>query len=239
MATLFEWDAGTLPAKHGGGAINLATGEGFPTAPAIEVVQTSGQAAAALFAFAAQDQVGVRAYFKMPAPGSTSQVLLTTNVGSGDPSARFAIGGTGQPGQARLTKAGSTVAQSANGLLTTGTYYRCELLHDGAGGRARVGIFATGSTSPLWDSGWMTDAAFSTTAIDHSRVGSYNAAPVLGSYLIDSIKGTDDISTWVGPHAGETPPAGFTVSYWDGTTEIPATVSIWDGTTEAPASIEL
>lgn len=238
MATLFSWDSGTLPAKHGGGAINLATGDGFPTAPSIEVVQTSGQTAAALFSFTAQDQVAVRAYFKMPAPGSTSQVLLTTNVGSGDPSARFAIGGTGQPGQARLTKAGATVSQSATGLLVTDTWYRIELQHDGAGGRARAAVFATGSTSPMWDSGWMTDAAFSTTVIDRSRVGSYNAAPVLGAYLVDSIKGTDDITTWIGPHAGDAPPAGYTISIWNGTTEVPASATIWNGSAEVAATVE-
>lgn len=238
MATLFSWDSGTLPALHGGGAMTLDAGDGFPTAPAIKIEQNASAAAAALFSFAATSDVAVRAYFKMPAPGSASQVLVATNVGAGNPSARFAIGGTGQPGQARLAKDGATLAQSSAGLLTTGTWYRIELQHDGDPGRARAAVFPVASTTPIWDSGWMTDAAFASSALDRVRVGSFNANPRLTAYLIDSITGSDDISQWIGPHAGDTPASAFTVSIWDGTNEIPAEASIWDGATETPATIE-
>lgn len=238
MATLFSWDSGTLPALHGGGAMTLDNAVGFPTAPSIQIAQAASQASAALFSITARSTLAVRAYIQMPAPGSASAVLITSQVGSGDPSARFAIGGTGAPGQARLVKAGATLAQSANGLMTTGDWYRVELLHDGVNGRARTAVFPIGSTTPLWDSGWITDAAFTTSAIDRSRVGSYTASPQLGTYHIDSILGSDDISQWIGPHPGDIPPSSPLFVTGPGGVAYPVeVVGVWNGSAVQPVTL--
>ncbi len=195
---LGQWDSGTLPTTVGDGVSYAATG-GWNGGPAIQFNQVSGQGSQVRFEFSSVTTVAARAYIQMPtAWASSSQALMIARFNSSTNVGATAIGGTSSPGQARLIKAdpSATAAQSSSGTLSQNTWYRFELQLNHTTGQGRTAVFALGSDTPLWDSGWVAnDFGTSTYRIE---IGPAYNTPTMGQVRVANLLVTDSVSGWVG-----------------------------------------
>lgn len=181
----------------------------------------------------AHTELRARFYFKTPpAWASISHALFEFRDSASAPTVRVAIAGTGAPGQIRLANAAATnVATSSNGLMSTNTWYRCELKADIAGGIARLMLYLGNSSVSIYDS---NDVASSYgTSADRIWLGTINNSPDIDSKVAHVVV-TDQKNIPIGAYGT---PGVVTVAIWDGSIEQPAHYAIWDGTTEHPASV--
>ena len=205
MATLASWDSGTLPTTVGSGVSSATTG-GPGGIAAIQFDQAAAAVSQVRLTFTSRQNVAIRAYILMPAAwASASQSLIVGRPDGSNIIGRAIIAGTGTPGQVRLSKADpqANSATSSNSTVALSTWYRWELLIDQANGRGKLGIFALQSSTALYDSGWVT-ADFG-SAVDRVEIGPAVSSTTLGMIRAAAIKVTDDVSTWVGRAAWDSP----------------------------------
>ncbi len=236
---LGQWDSGTLPTTIGTGVSYVANG-GWNGGPAIQFDQQAGDVSQVRFAFSAANQLAMRAYIQMPSAwASAAQMLLMGRPNSAETSGRMALAGTSAPGQVRLIEYSgtTTVSSSTTSLVSTGQWYRFELQFNGVTGQARTAVFALGSDTPLWTSGWQT-ADFHMPSV-YAEFGPGWAGTTLGQIRMTNLLVTDDISDWLGRVAGDdgTHSGGNVLGEWNSgalPTEVGAGVSYvatggWDG----------
>lgn len=208
-SVLGQWDSGALPTTHGAGVSYVANG-GWDGRPAIQFEQQAGDVSQVRFEFSSTTSVAARAYIQMPAGWSSSSAsLMVARPNSASIAGRMAIGGTSAPGEMRLIRAdpAATVTASGSGTLALATWYRFELQLNHATGQGRTAVFALGSDTPLWDSGWQTaDFGASSYRIE---IGPASTSPTLGQIRATNLFVTDDVSSWIGRAAGDdgVPPA--------------------------------
>ncbi len=196
--TLGQWDSGALPTTVGTGVSYAVTG-GWDGRPAIQFNQQAGSSSQVRFEFSSVSTVAARAYIQMPtAWTASSQALIIARFNSSTNVGAAALGGSSSPGQARLIKAdpSATAAQSSTGTLAQNTWYRFELQLNHITSQGRTAVFALGSDTPLWDSGWVTnDFGTSTYRIE---IGPAYSAPTMGQVCVANLKVTDSVSGWIG-----------------------------------------
>lgn len=199
---LGEWNSGTLPTTIGSGVSYVANG-GWDGRPAIQFTQAASDVSQVRFTFSAATNLAMRAYIQMPSTwASAGQMLLMARPSGSDVSGRMALAGTGAPGQVRLMdSAGATISSSSNGTVNTGQWYRAELQFNGTTGQGRTAVFALGSDTPLWTSGWQA-ADFHMPSI-YAEFGPGWSGTTLGQIRMANLKVTDSISDWIGRAEGD------------------------------------
>lgn len=115
---------------------------------------------------------------------SASYAVVTLRPSGSTQSLSATLSGSGQPGQMRLTQAGTALAQSPSNTLALNTWYRLEWAYVPADSAGRVEVFVMGSDVPLWSSGWHTNASFaqSTANVQIGRVG---VSPPVTNWMFD------------------------------------------------------
>lgn len=219
MATLGQWDSGTLPTTVGSGVSSAPTG-GWSGGPAIQFDQQTGDISQVRFQFAAGQSVAVRAYLRMPASwAASSMALIIARPNSTSNVAQVTIAGTGAPGQVRFLKAdpsANATSPSSNGTIEPSTWYRFEMQLDQAAGQGRMAAFPLGSDTAIYSTGWVSnDFGDSTYRVE---VGPAYTSTTVGMVRAANIMVTDDLSGWIGRAAGDTlgsEPSGNILGQWD------------------------
>ena len=236
---LGQWDSGALPNTVGSGVSYVADG-GWDGQPAIQFDQQSGSISQVRFQFNPVVDIAMRAYIQMP--NSWIAMMMPLIIARSDASTmtgRTNIAGSGNPGQVRLVDSdgGTTVASSSNGLVAVDQWYRFELQFDGTLGQGRTAVFALGSDTALWDSGWQTDD-FSTPAY-RAEFGPAWAGATLGQIRMTHLLVTNDISDWIGRHPTDTSGGGdpdpespdSPIALWNAAeAQGGALLGVWNGT---------
>ena len=199
---LGQWDSGALPTTIGGGVSSVSNG-GWDGRPAIQFVQPSGNVSQVRFSFSAVTTLAMRAYVQTPTTwGSSASTIMNGRPNATNVSGRVVIGGTGSPGQVRLgNPSGAVIAQSSPNLLNLGQWYRFELQLHQSVNQARAAVFALGSDTPLWDSGWRTDSYYASS--DRAEFGPAATSPTLGQIRMTNLIVTDNVDTWIGRATGD------------------------------------
>lgn len=209
MATLFTWNDGTLPTTGGTGSVTSDGTTGSPTAPSLEIATATSVQAYAAFTLSSPTQVAARWHFRTPSAWpSTATVVAGFGTSAFTCAMQFAPNSAA--GAVRLLRSGGAqVTTSANGVLSTSTWYRAELHLDttapgGGSGRARLYVFAIGSTTALYDSNWQSHTNY-VTAPTFFRVGVLANQTI--NYRVDSIFGVDSVASVIGEAPSDAPPA--------------------------------
>lgn len=211
MATLASWANGSLPTVVGSGVSVVTDGGPESGVDALQFDQAASTASTAQWSFTATAGVAIRAYLRLPASwASSSSRIIGGRVDTANLSGAFNLSGSGAAGQVRLinSSGGTTVASSATGLVANTTWYRVELLIDGSGQEARLGVFALESDSPLYDSGWQAGTYGSTTAL--ADVGPNLTTVTVPSMRAADILVVDSIADWVGRAAWDAGATNYT-----------------------------
>lgn len=155
----------------------------------IQVDQAAGASPHLHWEFADQDTVSLSSYFYHTGWGSASVALMTIGNGS-TPVASIVIGGTGQPGNVRLTTSGGTVViNGPSGTIETGRWYRFVLMYDRVGSRALASVYRIDDWSgPIWTTGWVVHSGFEAKA-NYIKIGRVNTTPTMPRFYIRNIKG--------------------------------------------------
>lgn len=201
----------------------------------IRVAQDSGQPAHLQWALPpGEESYSLRTYFRQTAWASSAFAILSLQPTLNTVTTTLTLGGSGQPGSARLTASGSTtLTQSSSNTLKLNRWYRGELQLNLTSGQARAAVFPVGNTSALWDSGWQSNALFSSPAPLYASIGRTTTTPVAPEFMLRSIKAQPGIDGWLGP-VGKTTKQWHV---WNGTELVPARlVGMWTGTTLQPIS---
>lgn len=207
MATLASWTTGTLPTTIGSGVTAVTNGGPVSGVDAIQYDQVAATACTSQLTFTAATAVGIRSYMRLPAAwAASSQRILGGRFDGSTLSAALNLAGSGSAGQVRLINTGgsTSVASSSTGTVANTTWYRFELLINHSANQARLGIFALGSDTPLYDSGWMTDSFQASTA--RADFGPNLTTPTLGSMRAADLEVVDSAASWVGRAAWDNNP---------------------------------
>ena len=127
---------------------------------------------------------------------------------------------------------------TAAAALSTGTWYRVEMIVDLAAGTVRVAYYAGHSTTPIEDSGVLSSVAMgSNTAITNPRFGKASTAAYLGTFHIDELRVDDSVSAsfigpWVDTNVAPVVSAGLDQAHLPG-----ATVTLTATATDSDGSI--
>ncbi len=221
MATLCEWDGGTLPTIVG--AAPTVSGDTMTFA-------AGSDANHAAWSFTAAAQVTARWYAAIPASWASASWTLAELAGS-PLTARINLSGSGSPGQARLVNgAGSQVANSPGSTVALTTLYRVEVQVDRTAATSRLAVFPLLSDTALYDSGAIATST-GTTDPTLLRIGRVSAGVTVADLAISRIKAVDSVGSWIGRHPADTAGDPGTLGIWDGTAiqdlEI---LGVWDGT---------
>lgn len=130
--------------------------------------------------------------------------------------------------------------------MPIGQWVRAELLVEQgtttSNGRARVGIFADNSTTPLAESGWVTglNLGVGTNTMAHIRFGKMGAGSNATGVYMDDLEirtGSDYTGTWIGPTSL---PIVSTTYRWNAGTSayVPLESYRWDAGTSAYVALD-
>ena len=200
-ATLVEWDTGT-PSTAGATTTGTVT---VTNQGAYALASFSQNAVADYMAFTIDDtpQFTARMYLHAPSSWAASSVSMfrSYSVG-GSPTTRVNLAGSGNPGQLRWLRSSNVqVAATSNNAMMLGSVYRVEIQVDTVGGRLRGALFALGSDSPMYDSGWITGDVGGVGK--QLRFGKIDATAGMPSLSISRVKVVGSIDSWVGRHSSD------------------------------------
>lgn len=208
MATLFEWDGGTLPTIIG-------------TAPSVSgstMTFASGSTQNCASWSVSTSVFTLRWYVTLPSSASSSWstvgILLNSTL-----NARVNISGTSAPGQVRFIRSGNTqIANSATNSTSSGQTYRIELQVDRSAQTYRGAVFALGSDNPLYDTGLLTAIDTGASAFTSVQLGRVSSGVSVGDLAISHIKATDSVGSWIGRHSSDGLADPNKIIEWDGGT---------------------
>lgn len=236
MATIVEWDGGALPQYIA------------PTTPTVDgeymVFDAASDSSFAVWPGLSLPRYSARAYVTLPSAWTTTSYSLIRSQTSGVITSRLNVGGSGAPGQIRaLRNGGVQVAQSSNGLVTTGGHYRLEMQADWGAQTLRVGVFPLASDTPLWDSGVLAGMDVGAANFTQFNIGAATGAMFHESIRVGRILVTDGVGPWLGRHASDTltPPGGPEVfGVWNGSdVEEAEILGLWNGSTIEPVEVTM
>lgn len=195
MATIFEWDGGTLPSIAG-------------TTPSVdgEFIQfASGSSENYLYQdVSSLDAFTLRYYIETPSAYAGQSWTNFVAMSSTNWRFRFNIAGSGTPGQFMYMNASNTqIDKTAQYATALSTIYRIEMQVDRTAQTMRGWVFPEGSDFPLFDTGLLTGFDTGNTSFSSIRIGRVVAIST-GALKIGRVKLTDDSATLVGRHASDT-----------------------------------
>ena len=227
MATIAEWDGGSLPTIVGS------------TPAVVDAAMMFGEGSAANHAtwtFGGVPQVTARWYMTLPASWASASWTFAELAGS-PLTARTNLAGSGSPGQARLiNSAGTQIANSSGSTVALAGTYRIEVQADRTAGTLRLAVFPLLSDTALYDSGAVSTSTGSTDPTT-LRIGRVSAGVTVADLTISRVKAVDSIADWVGRHPADAATGGF-LGVWDGTAILPTEIlGVWNGSSIDPAAM--
>lgn len=232
MATLLEWDGGTLPTITG-------------TTPSVIDAHTMEFAAGSALNYASwttsADRFTLRYYVTIPSAWTSASWTMGGIQASGNQNARINLGGSGSPGQFRWVRAGNVqFAQTTSNTVVLNEIYRVEVQIDRVAQTYRAGIFQLLSTTPIYDSTLLTSIDTGSAAFTEIRLGIASSGVSVGTLRIGRIMAVDTVGAWIGPHISDVSGGGPSpledhLALWNGAAATPATiVGYWDGASVSP-----
>lgn len=208
MATLFEWDGGTLPTIIGTS----------PTVSGSTMTFASGSTQNCASWAVTTDTYTARWYVTTPSPASSSwsimAALLNTTM-----NARVNMSGSSAQGQIRLIRSSNTqIANSPTNSMSAGQTYRVEVQVDRVAQTYRGAIFALSSDSPLYDSGLLSSIDTGSAAFTSIQLGRVSSGVTVGDLAISRVKAINTTGAWIGRHSSDTLNDPNKLIEWDGGT---------------------
>lgn len=216
------------------GSLNLAAEYEDPPPMVYEVNQIGGDTGSLEFnapaSFETEYVIGMT-YFSVNGETwpSASFGLITFRTNLSNATVSATISGAAQPGQVRLVAVGGVqLATSPNNTIRLNTWYRLELQISAVSGRARVGVFALGTSRPLWASDWLENANFS-SPVEIVQIGRVTTSPSVTGLQFDRVNiggflgpelppgAPEELPAWYGPDYLLDPLPDYRLFAWDGT----------------------
>lgn len=242
MATIIDWDGGTLPTITG--TTPTLDADGYMVFGAGATVNNASWAVST-------NAFTLRWYEKVPSAWASASWSTFYALSSATINARVNIAGSGTPGQVRyIQTANSQIAASPNNTLALSGHYRFELQIDRAAQTYRGAIFALGSDVALYDTGLLTGRNTGSAAFTSLQLGRLSTVST-NALSVGRVKAVDTVGSWIGRDPDDplpTPPGGSfkswdgsslvaadIVGYWSGSTLVVAEcLGLWDGTALQP-----